>query len=157
MTEVSYDLLIQEFIDARVTSDSAVWKQAAIAFYLKERMNATGKQIASDTGYSGSYISQLIKTFTAFPEETDRAQDMSFSIHMVCAGEEDPKSWLDLAVAEAWSVRQLKNAISEGKPEKSSLEVAQVIWDKLEMMLERDDEGSKWLRLKLSDLQLSRI
>ncbi len=153
--EISYDSLISEFIDARVASDGALWKQAAIAFYLKNQMKVTGKQIASDAGYSGSYISKLIKTFTAFPEETERAMDKSFSLHMVCADTEDPQGWLNLAVAEAYSVRQLKQMINEGKPEKSEIEVAALVWDKVVAILENKGDGADWLRQRVIELQMS--
>ena len=157
MADISYDQLISEFIDARVESDDAIWRQAAIAFFLKNHMKTTGKQIASDTGYSGSYISQLIKTFEAFPDEDDRAKDKSFSLHLVCSDTDNPADWLDRAVTESWSVRQLKRAINEGRPEKTELEVAGIIWDKLTDMLERKGEGADWLRTRITELQLSEI
>ena len=157
MTGISYDQMISEFIDARMQSDGAAWKQAAIAYFLKTHMSATGKQVASDTGYSGRYINQLVKTFSAFPEEDDRAHDMSFSTHLKCAETDDPVGWLDRAVAEGWSVRQLDRAIKEGKPDKDEVEVAQLIWDKLTAMLEAKGEGAAWLRLRLTELQLNQL
>ncbi len=74
---------------------------------------------------------------------------------MVCATQDDPAGWLNIAVAEAWSVRQLKNAINEGKPEKTDLEIAQMIWDKVCGFLENRSEGSDWLKLRLMELHLT--
>lgn len=157
MVELSYDQLISEFIDARSQSDGAIWKQAAIAYFLKERMQATSKQIATDTGYSGRYVNQLVKTFSAFPEDNERALDMSFSIHLKCAETDNPADWLEKAVGEGWSVRQLERAIRGEKPERSERELAEMLWDKLQAMLEKKGEGAEWLMLRIMETQLSEL
>ncbi len=145
MTDVSYDQLISEFIDARVDSDSAVWRQAAIAFYMKEQMMIPAKTISSDTGYSPRYISQLVKTFSHFPEPDSRAADMSFSIHMVCAESGNAIHWLDLACKEGWSVRDLKSAIKGEKPPTPEEEKARKLWDKVEQALEDEGPGAEYI------------
>ena len=152
--EVSYDQLISEFINARVEGDNFIWKQGAIAFFLKETMQVSAKIVSSDTGYSPRHISNLVKTFTAFPTEDTRALDLSFSHHMLAAGTDDPAYWLDEAVKNAYSVRELKRAIDGDSPELDPVSVAQRAWKKVEQLIELDNDGSDYLKnqIKLSSL-----
>lgn len=144
--EVSYDQLISEFISARAESDNFIWKQAAIAFFLREHMQVPANTVAGDVGYSSRYISSLVKAFNAFPEESDRAMDMSFSHHLLAAGTDDPVHWLDLACKEAWSVREMQRAINGEQPETDPLEKAQRAWNKIISILEDGDDASDYIK-----------
>jgi hypothetical protein len=157
MTEISYDQLISEAISARVDSDDSIWRIAAIFYFIKYQLGASGKMIASDTNYSESYVSKLIKTFTAFPEEDERAKDKSFSLHMICADTDNPADWLDKAIENGWSVRQLNGAIREGKPNKTEVEVAGIVWDKIMSILDGRGEGAEWLKQRIIELQMSAL
>ena len=145
MVEVSYDALIDKLIEARKEEASTIWKQAAVCYYIKEVMGVPAKTIASDVGLSGKYISELVKTHYAFPDEESRAADQSFSIHKVCAQTDDPVGWLDCAVKHAYSVRELKEAINEGKPDPDPLDKAERLWGKVEAMLAEDGPGYQYL------------
>jgi len=152
--EVSYDQLISEFIDARVEGDNFIWKQSAIAYFLKESMMISAKIISGDTGYSPRHIANLVKTFSAFPTEDSRAMDLSFSHHMVAAKTDDPKFWIDQAVDNAYSVRELQRAIDGDSPELDPVSVAQRTWKKLESLIDRDDEGSDYLKKQIKLLSM---
>jgi hypothetical protein len=146
MPEISYDSLIDRLIEAKMEGEGATWKVSAITFFLSTEMGATSKMISGDTGYTPRYISDLVKTFAAFPTEDDRASDKTFSIHMVCAQQDDPAAWLDRAVAEGWSVRELKRAIAGEQPTPDPVEVADRLWDKILKILAEGGPGAEHLR-----------
>lgn len=70
------------------------------------------KAMASASGRSVSYLSNLKSVSAAFPPET-RAQDQSWSLHRLCARTDDPQVWLERAVSEGFSVRELREALVE--------------------------------------------
>ena len=146
--ELSYEALIGGFIDARVGSDTAIWRQAAIAYILKEKLCVATKTISGDVGFSPRYITNLAKAFGAFPEESDRALDLSFSHHLVAATTDNPKYWIDQSTENAYSVRELSRAI-RGDVLVDPVAVAKRVWEKVEGILEQDNEGSEYIRERI--------
>ena len=144
MGELSYDQLIQELVEAKKSRDGATWTEAAIAYLLRTRMQVPAKQIASDTGYSGRYVSLLVKTFGSFPEESDRATDLTFSHHQIAAQTSEPSWWIDQACANGWSVRDMKKAI-KGESDPDPVEEAQRVWDKILKLIEAGGPGAQYL------------
>ena len=142
----SYEEMIQEFINARTELDETAWKQAAIAFYLKMQMDADSKTISQDTGFTPRYISQLVRTYGAFPDEGDRALDLSFSHHMKAAETEDPNHWLSQAIENQWSVRDMQKAINGEKPQPSQYEQAEKLWNKVMAMIDEGGPGAEFLK-----------
>ena len=91
----------------------ALWTQATWAARLKPLYrDATASQLSATSGKSPGYIRQLIRTALALPPE-ERAQDLSFSHHRLCATTEDPLGWLTQAVANGWSWRELERRITD--------------------------------------------
>ncbi len=144
MPEVSYDQLISQFIDSRVEGDAALFRQATLAFFLKEEVGATSKQIGGDVGYSSRYINVLVKTYQAFPTEESRVIDLSFSHHSIAAHSDNPEYWIDQAVQNGWSVRELSRAI-RGVKEADELDEAEKLWRKIELILMAAGQGAKLL------------
>ncbi len=142
--EPSYDQLISEFVDSKVASNECLFKQAAIAFFLKERMCVTAKQIGGDVGYSGRYVNVLAKTFSCFPEPESRAADLSFSHHQIAAHTDNPSYWIDQAVANGWSVRELSREI-RGIEDTDEVAEAERLWGKVELMLLAKEHGARLL------------
>jgi hypothetical protein len=91
--------------------NQAAWARAMAAYYGKK----TASLLATATGLSSGYVRQLIATANAFPDPSDRAQDLSFSHHRVAAMTEEPMDWIDRAVSSGWSVQDLKDAIQDAK------------------------------------------
>lgn len=145
MEEVSYEELIQAFINAETDKDGSSWKQAAIAFYLKERMAVQAKTVSSDVGKSPRYVNQLVKTFSAFPEEGDRALDLSFSHHLKAAETDDPAYWIAQAADNHWSVRELQRAINGEEPQLDELAIAKKLWEKVVDTLEKGGEAADYI------------
>ena len=146
VTEVSYDQLIDKLIEARKDESETMWLQASICYYLREFMAVPSATIASDIGVSGRHVTQVAKAHEAFPDESDRAKDMPFSVHMICATTEDPVGWLEKAVENAWSVRQLKEAIKSGKPDPDPVEQAAKLWQKVLDAIEEGGPAAEYLR-----------
>lgn len=101
------------FVSLVEAESDALWAQATWAARLKPLYrDATARQLSATSGKSPGYIRQLIRTALAFPPE-ERAQDLSFSHHRLCAATEDPVGWLTQAVANGWSCRELETRIAE--------------------------------------------
>jgi hypothetical protein len=64
-----------------------------------------------------------VATAKAFPEEK-RAADLSFSVHKIAAMTDDPEVWLQRAVADQLSVKELSQAISDSRDRISEAEEA---------------------------------
>ena len=142
--EVSYEQLIQELVNARQGRDNSTWQEAAIIYVLRQHLGATAKQIAADIGYSSAYVSRMSKTYGAFPDEDSRALDLTYSHHELAAGTSDPAYWIDAAVNNAWSVREMKLAIT-GEPDDNQLKRAQGLWTNLLKFIACGGEGAAWL------------
>ncbi len=154
MTELSYDQLIQEAIAAKQEQDQGLWRLSAIVFFLRDKLRVPGKTIAGDIGCSASHVSNLVQTFEAFPEESDRASDMSFSIHHVCASTDNPANWLDKAVSNAYSVRQLKQVIKGEAVEPDPHDVVDKLMEKVNAILDRHDTVSEYMYEQLLSILL---
>ena len=102
-----------------------LWTQAETAYAIVGLYGRTApKKLAGEVGVSASYVRMLVATFKAFPEDEDRAKDFSFSHHRIAARTEDPKRWLNLAIENQWSVRDLDARIKESKDRFSEQELA---------------------------------
>jgi len=98
----SLETFISRFIDLREQESETLWQQAALA---REMTGVFGRRtasiIASEVGLSASYVRQLIALASAFPDETMRAQDLSFTHHRLAAMTEAPQGWIERAVEQA--------------------------------------------------------
>jgi hypothetical protein len=72
---------------------------------------AIPRWLASATGLSAGYVRSLIVVAQAFPDPAARAGDPSFSNLLTAALTADPAGWLQAAVDQQWSVRELRLAI----------------------------------------------
>ena len=101
------------FVTLIETESDVIWSQATWAARMKTvYRDATARLLSATSGKSPGYIRQLIRTALAFPAE-ERAQDLSFSHHRLCATTEDPLGWLTQAVANGWSCRELESRIND--------------------------------------------
>ncbi len=151
MEQPSYDDLVSQIIDCKVVGNEALFRQGAIVFYLKERMGVSAKQIGGDVGYSGRYVNMIEKTYACFPDESSRALDMSFSHHQIAAHTDSPAYWLEQAVINGWSVREMQRAI-KGESPPDPMHVAEEIYSKVEKFLTAGGAGALYLYEGLSKL-----
>lgn len=153
-TEISYDQLISRFIDERMEGEDSIWRQASIAYFMKEQMKIPANKIASDVGYSSRYINEMVKTFTVFPTEETRARDMTYSIHAKCATTDNPEHWLDEACANGYSVKELAQAIKGEPVEKDELTKAKKLWDDITKILEARGPGAEYIREQIGKVNV---
>lgn len=78
-------------------------------------MKGLYKAISSECGpgFSPSTLSAHRKTALAFPDPGMRAQEMDFAIHVMAARTSDPEVWLEYAVENQCSTRELKEKLVE--------------------------------------------
>jgi hypothetical protein len=149
--EPNYDQLIGELINNKVVGSEALFKQAGIAYYLKERLGVSAKQIGSDVAYSARFVNNMVRTFSVFPDPDSRAQDLSYSHHQVAAHTDDPFYWLDRACAEAWSVREMSKAV-KGQQVKDELREADRAVGVIERIFEAGGQPARYVYDRLTIL-----
>lgn len=111
-----YEADLARFIDLMEREQETLWDQAETAMAMTAAYGRkTATMLASDVGVSASYVRQLVATAKAFPDPASRAQDLSFSHHRICAMTDDPAGWLERAVENGWSHRELRLAIRDAR------------------------------------------
>lgn len=150
MSTLSYDQLIQDLIEAKKQRDGSTWHEAAICYVLREQLQVAPSTIAGDVGYSGRHVSQLCKTFAAFPTEDTRALDLTYSHHQVAATSSEPSYWIEQALINGWSVREMQAAM-KGEAVRDPLEDAQKLWDRVLKFIAQPGPGSAYLEEQIRD------
>jgi len=154
--DFSYEELIQELINLKVQEHDTIWKQAAICAVLVERMEVKPGDVGAELNCSGKRIKKLVKTFLAFPGNGSRVPELTFSHHEIAAGMDNPAAWLEKAVQEQWSVRQMKEAIKQEKGQVPDEEKeAARAWAKIEKILEAGGPGAMFIRQKIHEAGLA--
>lgn len=135
------------------SEEQGLWGKAKIVTGFAES-GMDEKQISSLVGCSPATVRERVRTYNAFRDETTRALDMSFTIHRICSKTDDPLRWLEIAIENAFSTRQLEEAIkTQGKGETI---VKDLLMEKAERcirmineILEQPGEPSSWLYSEL--------
>ncbi len=109
------ETVIQLCIDSIQDEEDAVWRLAAGIVVLREGLKMKIGQISEAIGKSPAEIRVLRDTFLAFPQEEMRVPDKSFTHHRYAAKTDNPVEWLNKAVEEDWSTRQLDKEIKRSK------------------------------------------
>jgi len=155
--DITYDELLQALINLKSEEEGVIWRRAGLMTLLVERHKAKPSDLASQLCCSASLVREYIRTFKAFPNEADRALDLSFYHHRVCAKTENPHYWLEKSLENGWSVRQLQDALAgrESKPAKDPLEKAKKLWKGIEKLIEEGGEAGEWLMQQIHDTVLT--
>ena len=107
----SLEELLQVFTVEKEREEQGKWGQAAALLIMREALKMKIKDISSYTGLSPAMVREMIRTFTAFPQPENRAQDLSFYHHRLASATSNPQEWLEKAVTNAWSTRQMAEKI----------------------------------------------
>lgn len=107
----SLEELLQVFTVEKEREEQGKWGQAAALLIMREALKMKIKDISSYTGLSPAMVREMIRTFTAFPQPENRAQDLSFYHHRLASATSNPQEWLEKAVTNAWSTRQMAEEI----------------------------------------------
>ena len=126
------------FVSLEESVRDTTWAQAEWAYVMTGHYGrSTAQMIAGDTGHSKAYIRMLVATAKAFPDVSDRAQDLSFSHHRVAAATQDPATWIDEAVAHQWSVEELRQAIQDTKDPVAETVLADRALDRIKRAIDK--------------------
>ncbi len=106
----SLDEVLQAYFSYVEITETTLWERAAILSGLLES-GLKQKNLSSLVGCSPATIREQVRTYRAFPEESMRAQDMSFTIHRIASKTQKPEKWIDSACINGYSTRQLEEAI----------------------------------------------
>ena len=127
----SYEADLAVFLQLLEGERDSLWAQADWAIHMTAAYGRkTAKMLATDSGLSAAYVRQLVATAKAFPEGS-RAADLSFSHHKVAAMTDDPDAWLQMAIREELSVKELGQAISDSRDRISEAEEARCAAERL--------------------------
>jgi hypothetical protein len=99
---------------AKVGKAMQFWLGDAL-LYGENRFGEQFAQAASETGYSEESLRGFLWVASRVPPSVRRLT-LSWSHHQVAAGSEDPKTWLDTAEANSWTVKDLRHAIKPPVP-----------------------------------------
>lgn len=149
---LSWDELLQHIIDLRVQENEKAWEFAAACAVALERYQAKPGDIAAQVNCSARHVSNMAKVYLAFPQEEDRALELTISHHLACMKTDNPRAWLEKTEQEQYSVRQLKEAIKQDKGQVSDPEKeAARAWAKVEKILSEEGPGADYIEEQMVD------
>ncbi|KUG05271.1 hypothetical protein ASZ90_017344 [hydrocarbon metagenome] len=139
----SLDEVLQAYFSYVEITETTLWERAAILSGMLES-GIKQKTLSSLVGCSPATIREQVRTYRAFPEETVRAQDMSFTVHRIASKTQEPQKWIDKACINGYSTRQLEEAIkfetgSEEMRKSAQLEKAERVIRMIKEIIESDD------------------
>lgn len=123
-------------------SEEARWEigDLLVAYAEGRAKRGFARAMAAELGCSTRWVTLLMKVARAFPPD-QRDAALSWEHHRVAASTPDPQGWLDRAVSEGWSTRQMAEAIHAaraGNPERDEmLAQGDVLVRRVEEYLER--------------------
>lgn len=153
----SLEELLQIYCDCIEVSEDMTWTRAEIMAILLD-IGLKQTTVSSLLGCSPATIREYVRTYRAFPNESMRAKDLSFTHHVYAAKTQEPEKWIDLCVAEGLSTRQLSEKIKAAGCDK------EIIEDQLQEKAERtvrmfteiissdNNKVIRWLTEKVSTL-----
>lgn len=124
LEELAVERLLNLFCSLDERFDDLKWLKGEIADYLLERQ-LTCAQIAAQGRCSTSQVSQLVKTFRAFPDPGTRVPELTHYHHRLAARTDDPGRWIAAAAEHQWSTRQLREAIQAAESPESKRDLRQ--------------------------------
>ena len=158
ITGLSVDELVQRYLSLVESEDATKWERGAILVVMIDGMRMKPPEVAGLVGCSPAQVRELAKTYRAFPEETDRAKDLSWFHHRLAANTTEPKAWIEKAVAGGWSTRQMREAIkvafarSDEAVKDIALAKAEKALTLARETLTAGGEAADWLRRELIGL-----
>lgn len=124
MPNGTYEADLAVFIQLLEGERENLWAQADWALHMTATYGRkTARMLAADSGLSAAYVRQLVVTAKMFPDEK-RVADLSFSHHKIAAMTQDPDGWLQKSIANEFSVKDLRQAIADGRDRISEAEEA---------------------------------
>ena len=150
------DDVLQIYFQCEEVEGNSMWAKATILAAMQDS-GLKVKNISALCGCSPAAIRERIRTYRAFPDETMRAIDKSFTHHRLAAKTKKPAQWIDLVCEMDLSTRQLKEAIeAEGQGETIKkdvlLEKAERTVRMVKEVLIEQCEAAGWLQKELENI-----
>lgn len=150
-----YEELIQRAVDCLQNEQEARWTLGAICAVLVNVLQAQKGDVASQLGCSARYVSELVRTWEAFPTEEARNPELSWQHHRLAASTEAPAEWLARAADAGWSTREMQEAIREAQGEKQEqskeMKKAERAFSLVREVLSAGGEAAEWLYQELKE------
>jgi len=149
-----YEEIVSMLVETIEDVDTLEFCQGQI-MDLMNRMGHSMSSIAAGIGKSVGYVSARIKTYRAFPEDSMRAKDMSWTHHRYAANTDNPPKWIDEAVKNQYSSRELDRAIKGlpiDKPKTDWQIKAEKALDDVNAVLSVGGAAARWLMDEISKL-----
>lgn len=143
--DISTEELKTVFIGLKQKDVENAFKKGQIVHYLLY-MGETKSALASEFRCSSQHISDLVKTYEAFPTEEDRPyHELDFSHYKVAKGLKNPHYWLRMAEYYEWSVREMKVYVKDQPMVADEFRKADAALDRIKGMLDEGNEVSAYL------------
>lgn len=110
-----YEELIQRALDCLDREKEMRWTLGAICAVLTDILGVKRGDLAATFNCSSQYVSDLIRTWRAFPEESVRNPELTWRHHLLAAKTDDPPGWLAKASDNQWSTREMEVALKAAK------------------------------------------
>ena len=150
MDNPSVEELITQFISITQEDVDRAFQKGEIACYLTQ-MGYSYTKLASEVKCSAEQIRVLVRTYEAFPRKEDRNYpELEFYYYRLAARTDDPHGWLEKAVDNEWSTRELAAEI-KSKPIGDDRREAERVLYKVQALLE-DEALGPWFREQLAGL-----
>ncbi|MCR4426265.1 MAG: HNH endonuclease [Firmicutes bacterium] len=165
LVPLSLEEIYQRVATEMEDQDDSRWEMGRLLAYLLRVRRLKSASIASALGCSSAQVREIAKTFEAFPEEHLRAKDLSWYHHRLAAKTDAPADWIDKAVTNGWSTRELGDAIKREKAADaktgvegavrlppSDLPRVKSLLDSVVRVKESGGEAWTWLKEKLLEM-----
>lgn len=144
--------IISSLISLQQDRDHAQFVLGQGVDVLKDR-GLTLKWVASQLRISQTYARQLYQVYRAFPEESDRVAELSWTHHRIATDTGEPHSWIKRAADGQMSTREMIEAVKkETGQEKTPRDRAEEAVRKVKKVLEEGGSAADWLLDELEEL-----
>lgn len=153
LAQYSLEELLQAYINILEEVDDTHWQRGEILVVLIDGMGQKPSWIASQVGTSAAQIRELAKTYRAFPDEANRVKDLSWFHHRLAANTDNPSLWIQRAIENGWSTRQMREQIKLALGEESKKDLVMTKAEKafrfMIEVFEAGGEAAVWLQKKI--------
>lgn len=103
-------------------------------------------RISSEINCTKGYVHQMVKVYRAFPTEESRLSypTLPYMCFKLAAYTDQPEYWMDQAVDNEWSSREMAKAIN-GEVVKDELREADRVYGRVERVIEAGGVGARYL------------
>jgi len=157
---MTFEEIVSRLVELRQAEQECRWEMGDLLLAARQVFVGRGfaRAIAGQLGCSTRHVEQLMRVAQTFSPEA-RALDMPWTLHQIAAQTKEPEFWLQQAVDNQWSTRQLRDAIraaqERGPDRHDAAREADVLIRRVEEYAERwgrdGEAGLRELWLRITD------